>query len=374
MSEEIKETTYWDYIQVEQLLTLQTGLPQQPAVSNDEKVFIVVHQIYELWFSLLLNELTVIRDRLKAAVVPEDHIAKAVQGFERCVEIFRVAIEHFRVVETITTRDYLEFRDKLFPASGFQSAQLRELEILMGLADEDRIPFGGHDSWKAALRLRGGGRSPAMARINARQADKPDLKTVVENWLWRTPIDGSQPGGPGDNEVVREFLNNYMKGHEQIVEAQLKASAARHDSESEQAELKSRYSEQLKSARAYLIPDKADKDLSKVLRVRASALFIASYRELPLLAWPRKLIETLIDFEQHFVIFRQRHARMVEKVIGRRPGSGGSAGVAYLDATALRYRIFKVLWGVRTMLLPSRLMPKLKNKDFYKFNFQSIAH
>ena len=83
-------------------------------------------------------------------------------------------------------------------------------------------------------------------------------------------------------------------------------------------------------------------------RIRAAVLFIESYRELPLLAWPRKVLDALVEFEQALVIFRQRHARMVERVIGRRTGTGGSAGVDYLDQTALRYRVFQDLWAVRT--------------------------
>ena len=67
------------------------------------------------------------------------------------------------------------------------------------------------------------------------------------------------------------------------------------------------------------------------------------------------------------IVFRQRHARMVERVIGRRVGTGGSDGVAYLDQTALQYRVFKELWATRTLLLRPELVPEPRNADFYGF-------
>ena len=102
-------------------------------------------------------------------------------------------------------------------------------------------------------------------------------------------------------------------------------------------------------------------------RIRAALLFLESYRELPLLAWPREVIDAIVSFEQAFVIFRQRHARMVERIIGRRTGTGGSSGVDYLDKTALEYRIFKEVWAVRTMLVRKSALPALENESFYAF-------
>jgi len=85
------------------------------------------------------------------------------------------------------------------------------------------------------------------------------------------------------------------------------------------------------------------------------------------LAWPREVIDAIVSFEQAFVIFRQRHARMVERIIGRRTGTGGSSGVDYLDKTALEYRIFKEVWAVRTLLVRKSELPALENESFYAF-------
>jgi tryptophan 2,3-dioxygenase len=92
---------------------------------------------------------------------------------------------------------------------------------------------------------------------------------------------------------------------------------------------------------------------------------IEGYRELPLLAWPREVIDAIVALEQSFVIFRQRHARMVERIIGRRTGTGGSAGVEYLDQTALRYRIFHEIWAVRTLQIREAALPRLSNESAY---------
>jgi tryptophan 2,3-dioxygenase len=104
--------------------------------------------------------------------------------------------------------------------------------------------------------------------------------------------------------------------------------------------------------------------------VRAGIVFLESYRELPRLAWPRELVDAIIELEQSMVIWRQRHARMVERVIGRRTGTGGSAGVDYLDQTALRYRVFGDVWAVRSLLLRKPTLPSLEREVDYHFRIE----
>ena len=84
-------------------------------------------------------------------------------------------------------------------------------------------------------------------------------------------------------------------------------------------------------------------------RIVAGLLYIETHRDRPLFAWPRLLIDRIVELEEHLVLWRARHARMVERIIGRRPGTGGSSGVDYLDATA-RIRIFPELWAARGLL------------------------
>ncbi|MFV8750724.1 tryptophan 2,3-dioxygenase family protein [Nannocystaceae bacterium ST9] len=366
-------TTYWDFIKIEQLLALQTGIDEREPASpqgNDEVMFIVIHQIDELWFKLALRELVAIRDLFAAEHVAEQSLANAVRGLRRAVMLFGQVAQHFALMETLTTRDYLAFRDKLSPASGFQSAQLREIEILMGLDAKDRIPLG-HEDYMRALQNADGSESPASQRVRARLADRPSLREAIHQWLHRTPIDGSVPGDPGDHEHVEAVIDRFLAAHAREVAGTRERAMANALTEQDRTRIGERYEREMAGARGFLLAD----DLVELdaaartrrSRIRTALLFIESYRELPLLAWPREVVDSIVALEQAFVIFRQRHARMVERVIGRRTGTGGSAGVDYLDQTALQYRVFRDVWAVRTLLLRQGALPELERADYYGF-------
>ncbi|MFO0601847.1 MAG: tryptophan 2,3-dioxygenase family protein [Polyangiales bacterium] len=364
-----RPTAYWEYIKVEEILSLQGGLePDDRGLANDEVMFITIHQIDELWMKLLLRELVAARDLFKRSPVPEQSLAAAVRGVDRMTEILRHLATHFSLMETLTTRDYLGFRDKLSPASGFQSAQLREIEILAGLPEEDRIPLGETRGYMHMLRNHDGSPSSASARVEARLADKPSLLDAVNDWLFRTPIQGSTPAAPDDAARVKDFLEAYLAGHARAAQSALALGREVAHNAAEADRLTARYEKEMQGARAFLLAEDAPEAArARASRIRAALVFIESYRELPLLAWPRAVIDALVAFEQGFVMFRQRHARMVERVIGRRTGTGGSAGVEYLDQTALRYRIFRDVWAVRTLLVPQRELPPVEHADRYGF-------
>ncbi|MDP9118879.1 MAG: tryptophan 2,3-dioxygenase family protein [Actinomycetota bacterium] len=121
--------TYGGYLKLSELLSMQQLLSDPPV--HDELLFIVVHQAYELWFKQLLFELESVRDRLFAGDTERSrHYLTRIHAIER------VLIEHIEVLETMSPLDFLAFRDHLAPASGFQSAQFREMEFLSGLKDE----------------------------------------------------------------------------------------------------------------------------------------------------------------------------------------------------------------------------------------------
>ena len=124
-----------------------------------------------------------------------------------------------------------------------------------------------------------------------------------------------------------------------------------------------RYDAEITNAAAWLRAEDIEdaQERARRGRIRAALVFIEGYRELPLLAWPREVLDSIVALEQSFTIFRQRHARMVERVIGRRTGTGGSAGVDYLDMTALRYRVFRDVWATRTLLIRRDALPTLDN-------------
>ncbi|WP_437812142.1 tryptophan 2,3-dioxygenase family protein [Sorangium sp. So ce1078] len=361
---------YWDYIHVEELLALQGGFDDdEQKVGNDEALFIVVHQIYELWFKLILRELTSARELFRQNPVPDQKLASAARSFRRVVTIFEQAIQHFRVMETLTTRDYLDFRDRLIPASGFQSAQLREIEALMGLDDAIRIPLGREGSYKEALKTADGSSSSATRRLEARLASGPSLKHYLYEWLSRTPIDGSSEPG-----AVLGFLRNYMRSMREENERRVQIAIDKALTPADVERLRARYEAENANAEAFLLAEddpEADAATRERRRaVRAAIVFIESYRELPRLAWPREVLDRILEMEQAMLIWRQRHARMVERVIGRRTGTGGSAGVDYLDQTALRYRVFGDLWTVRSLLLRQPSVPELEHASDYGFRVE----
>ena len=304
--------TYSEYLRLEELLKLQTGVEGETRnISNDELHFILVHQNFELWFKLVINELTCTRNILSSDYVEETKLPQAVHHMERVIETFKLMSQQWRVMETLEPQDFLNFRDELGTASGFESFQMREMESLMG------------SKW-----------------IDGKLVGKPDtsnsLYDVTCDWLERTPIQGSVYGSTNDEKNVDDFIADYLSAHKKL------------------------YPDTNKDAVNFF------EEESSLRRRRAGLVFIESYRELPLLAWPRKLISTLIELEQSMILWRTSHARMVERMIGRRIGTGGSSGVDYLDMTT-KYRVFVDLWAVRSILIKKEALPELKNKEFYEF-------
>ena len=360
--------SYWDYIRTDELLALQGGIEQdETALSDAEVRFIVIHQIDELWFKLALRELHTVRDQFAADYLPESTLSSITAALRRVGTIFQMATHHFELMETMRTQDYLTFRDKLSPASGFQSAQMRQLEILMGLSDEDRAAVDQIGDYRKALRSADGGKSKALEQVEGELASGPDLRSTVMSWLIRTPILGSSPSDENDEAVVEEFIASFLAGHKEQLErtinqaVDIQALSAEH-----REKLRERYASHFEQARVHIEATDVEPDKRlETRRLRAAILFIESHSHLPLLSWPSQIIDALIQFEQSMLVFRQRHARMVERVIGRRIGTGGSDGVAYLDETALHYRVFTEIWAARTLLLPPDLTPEIPDKRPY---------
>ena len=288
--------TYSEYLRLEELLKLQTGVEGETRkISNDELHFILVHQNFELWFKLVINELTCTRNILSSDYVEETKLPQAVHHMERVIETFKLMAQQWRVMETLEPQDFLNFRDELGTASGFESFQMREMESLMG------------SKW-------------IDGKLVGKPEDSNSLYDVTCDWLERTPIQGSVYGSTNDEKIVDDFIADYLSAHKKL------------------------YPDTNKDAVNFFEGE------SSLRRRRAGLVFIESYRNLPLLAWPRKLISTLIELEQSMILWRTSHARMVERMIGRRIGTGGSSGVDYLDMTT-KYRVFVDLWAVRSILI-----------------------
>lgn len=169
--EEGRRLNYGSYLKLDQLLALQQGLSR----AHDELLFIVVHQAYELWFKVVLFELEAARDALD-----RDELASARHSLRRVGVIERLLVQQVDVLETMSPQDFLEFRSELAPASGFQSAQFREIEFLSGLKQPaylDRLEASADERARLERRLREPSLSDAFQALLARRG-APHLAEV----------------------------------------------------------------------------------------------------------------------------------------------------------------------------------------------------
>jgi tryptophan 2,3-dioxygenase len=172
--------TYTDYLALEELLAAQRPRSEE----HDELLFIVIHQVYELWFKQVLHETTHLQRRLEAGDGPG-----ALHTLRRILSILKTIVAQVDVLETMTPREFIAFRDRLDAASGFQSAQFRELEAVLGRRDERMLaPYGEE--------------SEARARIAAAMA-RPSL---FESFLAFLRAAGHEPGDGGDEAAVEAAL------------------------------------------------------------------------------------------------------------------------------------------------------------------------
>jgi tryptophan 2,3-dioxygenase len=352
---------YGSYLQLERLLGAQ--LPPAPGragdatrehLHHDEMLFIVIHQVYELWFKLILHELSYARDLLgrsprepeRAASVPERVVPTVVATVERVNEIFRILTAQWRVIETMHPAHFLHFRDAINPASGFQSVQFREMEALAGLSEAHREGQGGGSY---ALQLGDRDRSRLETRLR-----EMTVKDALMDWLRRTPIEQAYPS----------FAEDYAAAFARYVDDQIALQERNpHASAPERAAARARFETLKAELRSYLFgPDAGE------TKAHRAFMFITTYREEPLLRWPSVLLDRLVEFEQSFREFRFRHARMVERMIGSRTGTGGSPGLAYLEQTTT-YRIFGNLLEARNFLIARVRLPDVPKPDVLRFRF-----
>jgi tryptophan 2,3-dioxygenase len=170
--------SYGSYLRVNDLISLQSVV-SSPG-HHDELLFIVTHQVYELWFKQLLHEVETIAEMMGGG-----QVLAASRLVHRCVQIQKVLVEQVAVLETMTPMDFLAFRDNLQPASGFQSAQFRELEVALGMRDRRFVAHHKDDP-------------QALARLEARY-DRPPLSEAFFGVLRDRGFDA--PPLPSDAEA-----------------------------------------------------------------------------------------------------------------------------------------------------------------------------
>lgn len=273
MNQEVPKLTYGEYLRVSDLVSLQH--PQSSPPHHDELLFIIIHQTYELWFKQLLHELdAVIINIRKGASNKEskDDIYEAARLLRRCTEIGRVLVEQFTILETMLPTHFLAFRDKLRPASGFQSEQFRELEFLCGLKDEKMLQH--HEPSK-----------DMYARME-RRLKEPSLRDVFFDALLSLGFMKQPPVNATEEEKLH---------------ARAEGIAAIYNDE------------------------RRNRDWIDVC-------------------------ERLTEFDELFQSWRWRHIQMIERIIGTKMGTGGSAGASYLKMT-LTKKFLPELWAARSLLI-----------------------
>src|SRR3970040_429336 len=135
---------YGDYLQLDKLLSAQQLESERAGKPiHDEMLFVIVHQAYELWFKQILWEIDDLLAIFGRDLVDEQDMGTAVGRLRRILAIQSLLIQQVAVLETMTPLDFLDFRDHLFPASGFQSAQFRVVENKLGLRPGDRLKLSG---------------------------------------------------------------------------------------------------------------------------------------------------------------------------------------------------------------------------------------
>ena len=255
--------TYGSYLRVDDLLGLQSPRSEE----HDEILFIVIHQVYELWFKELLHEFDRVMQLLR-----DDDAVRAQHTLKRILTILKVLVAQVDILETMTPLEFLTFRNRLEAASGFQSDQFRQLEFVMG-----RKSRGAIDRFPEGSRARTG---------------------LQERW---------------DAPTIWDAFLQYLKREGYAVP-----------------------------------PEQLARDVTGEIEPSPALqeLLVQVYRRDPKNA---ELCERLVDLDEGIQEWRYRHVKMVERTIGAKPGTGGSAGAQYLRTT-LAQNAFPDLWAIRAHL------------------------
>ncbi|MFT4664241.1 MAG: tryptophan 2,3-dioxygenase, partial [Gammaproteobacteria bacterium] len=316
---------YQSYLKLDELLGAQKlrseELNEVPA--HEEMLFIITHQSYELWFKQIIHEVESVIEMFNNDNVDERSFGTAVARLNRVIEIFKLLIEHIRIMETMTALDFLDFRNYLFPASGFQSVQFRKIENLLGLPEETRLTYGNHHY------------ASAFSEEDAKELEEirknRNLFKTVQEWLERTPFLKF-----GDFQ----FLKYYKESVERMVNKEAEAIKASEYLSDKEKEMRLKMMGSTDTYFESILDPKVHQQMMDEGKQRLSyqatlaALMISLYNEEPLLQMPYKFLICLVDIDELLTSWRQRHAQMVMRMLGRKIGTGGSSGHEYLEKTA----------------------------------------
>ena len=341
---------YSDYIELDKILNSQHPRSfSSMEEGNDEMLFIIIHQAYELWFKQIIFELDLVRNIFVRDRINDnsDDLSSVVQKMRRVVKILELINQQVGVLETMTALDFLEFRNVLLPASGFQSKQFRLIEAKLGLKMEQRYKAEYYKHTR-----RGSLSEADLLEVNQAESEST-LKELIVKWLERMPFfheeywkdykGSSEPNG----RDIHQFWVDYRNAYQTSL------------SQNETGRLREFDKVFFAEGRGVVSP-----------AAMRAALFITIYRNLPIFHMPFELLNTLSEIDELLSNWRYRHFLMVRRMIGIRVGTGGTSGAGYLEGTFSQHYAFREITEVATFLIERSKRPVLPNalKEKVSFN------
>jgi tryptophan 2,3-dioxygenase len=335
---------YSDYLELDKIIDAQHPISfnegKEPA--HDEMLFIIIHQAYELWFKQILFEVNSVTAIMGKTAMDDNsaELQTVVHRLQRVATILKVLVQQIDIIETMTPLDFLNFRDMLRPASGFQSYQFKIIEAKLGLKFEQRH---GQNYYTSQLQQKD------IDIIKDAEAGNTIL-ALVNKWLERMPFFKDENYWKNyvasSSEETVHPVNNihpFWKDYENIYAAGL-ADAEKIN---------------IEHFRKLFFTDAENPDRSLSTEACRSALFIMIYRGYPMLELPFQLLDTLLEIDNQLGNWRYRHINMVRRMIGTRIGTGGSTGAGYLQGAMDKHYIFKEISQLNSFLTDRRKLPKL---------------
>lgn len=342
-----KEVHYSDYLQLNKILNaqqLESDLENSHA--HDEMLFIIIHQAYELWFKQILFEIDSIASIMGKSSINDNSpdLQMVVHRLNRIVTILKVGVHQIDIMETMTSMDFLDFRNLLRPASGFQSWQFKITEAKLGLRYTERH---GQEYYISQLR------SEHIDLIKQTE-QQPSMLDLIDEWLSRMPFFEDMSCWK-DYQPKYEIMANrhpFWSDYTQIYDNSLQDNERYNLKAFEQT-----FFEETIAGRRLSAP------------ACQAALFIILYRGYPLLHLPFQLLSSLLEIDEQLSTWRYRHMNMVHRMIGMRTGTGGSTGKAYLKGALDKHYIFRELAALTSFLIERRSLPNLPSALEKKLGF-----
>lgn len=350
---------YHDYLGIDTLLSLQNRRSEElGTAAHDEMLFIITHQAYELWFRQINFELDSVLRIFKATSIPEKNMALASAQITRVVSILRLIMGQIDVLETMTPLDFLEFREYLYPASGFQSFQFRMIEIKLGLNEKDRLLYNNAPFYRSL---------PESHQKQIQDViQSPSLFQLVDSWLARTPF---------LQKDEFHFWSSYQKAVKQMFADDRKTiemnTLLTDEGKAKNLEMLVGSEKTFHSLFEKSEYEKLREEGYFHLSYEAfhGALLIYLYRDEAIFHGPFKILSSLMDIDELLTQWRYRHALMAHRMLGQKIGTGGSSGHQYLKSATEKHKVFSDFFNLSTFLIPRSKVPPLPESLQFKMNF-----